>query len=684
MVKLKSSALRRVILVITFLTIAVTLTACQISSNTGSNNRYKVNVIEQSDDFYVNDFAHLFSEADKQFMITNALELAEEYDGIQVVVTTVKNLDGNQIEEYAYSMYEQYGIGKDSMGILILLSVEDRDVRIETGKTMQTYITDSKSGQLLDKYGMEYFRNNQFAEGLKSVQEAVISEIKNVVPIDWNSKENVNDSTEQSTDAIQNNNKTEVLNMIFAILSIVWLVIIGILLIAYRKLKTSFSAATQKITQLCGQTRSLQSKLVEVKNQNSQLSVKVSNLTQELVQKQSRHEKTTQLIQEQYKKTYAELNAKLDCALQENCSLTKQLAEIQEFYSRVRKLHPECNFEKEVAAMIEAEFRAAVSSVDDQINAVINMPADKDSVEAFERVISIYETVDTNIRDAVSADIDTVRNLYQKSLDLRKRAEAMAEAEKIDNQINSVIGMTADKDNVATFANVLKEYNASSTLTQEFVKADISIIRSLHQESLRLQKAFEKEQQELRDKAEAKKVFDKMNKVYRTNPNGEYYEYDNLHEAYLLYEGLTPTQKSFFPNMEMLRIYKSLMKKANEAKRNHDVACKAEEDAKRAISSISGSADECDIDKISRAFRYYNNLNTAQKAYFSSELLNKLKRLQQEADDDHDYQERKRAERRSSSYSSSSSYHSSDDFFGSSHHSGLGGHPSGGGASRHF
>ena len=86
------------------------------------------------------------------------------------------------------------------MGILILLSVEDRNVRIETGKTMQAYITDSKSGQLLDKYGMDYFVEDKFAEGLVSVQDALISEIRDVVPANWNSK---TDIVEQEKEAVE-------------------------------------------------------------------------------------------------------------------------------------------------------------------------------------------------------------------------------------------------------------------------------------------------------------------------------------------------------------------------------------------------------------------------------------------------------------------------------------------------
>ena len=104
-----------------------------------------------------------------------------------------------------------------------------------------------------------------------------------------------------------------------------------------------------------------------------------------------------------------------------------------------------------------------------------------------------------------------------------------------------------------------------------------------------------------------------------------------------------------------------------------------------AINYIHGSADENDRDKISKAFRYYNNLSMAQRAYFNAELLNQMRKFKNEADADHEHRERRRAEERRREQMRRSSYHnSSSSFGGGSHFSGFGGHSSGGGASRGF
>ncbi len=193
---MKKRSFKRIMACIITMTMAFFLTSCvNVSAN---RNPYNIQVLEATSDFYVNDFAGILSKTQKKEMMDKAVKLDTEFSGIQVVVSIVESFEKTvtdsqnnsghnayDIEQLAYAMYSQYGIGQDDMGILILFSVEDREVRIETGYQMQSYITDIKSGQLLDNYGMNYFANNQFAEGLVSLQDAVISEIRTVVPINW-------------------------------------------------------------------------------------------------------------------------------------------------------------------------------------------------------------------------------------------------------------------------------------------------------------------------------------------------------------------------------------------------------------------------------------------------------------------------------------------------------------------
>ncbi len=621
----RTSNLWRTILAIAFLLMTVSLTAF-------GSNRYNVEVEKQTDEFYVNDFANLFTEKDKQVMMENAVKLAEEYDGIQVVVSTVNSLNGNQIEEYAYSMYEQYGIGKDSMGILILLSVEDRQVKIETGKTMQAYITDSKSGQLLDNYGMQYFKEDRFAEGLKSVQEAVIAEIRNVVPIDWSSTNETSNVTEvpdavapTTGDEVNNGQQNKWQYMLFGYLFVLVFVIPIVLniiqLVRYWKKYNEFKTQVNELEEDNGKLSEENSKLKERNNNGAK---KIQEL-----------EKSCLSLKECVE-AFREDNSKLEMA---NKTLAERLASTNEFYSRVRRLHPELDFEKEVKKMLEAEAMAEARVIDQKLNSVLGMPADKDNVEVFEDAIKAYDNAETK----------------------------------------------AQQYNISTFSKSTFNPKDAKIKAQQYVKADIAKVRALYQESVKLREAYEKEQQELRDKAEAQKAYNEMIKVYHNNQKGTYEEYDALHKAYSLYEELTYAQKEFFPDDKMLREYEIVLRKAQEDKRNYDAARNAEEAAKQTIGHIHSSADEDDRDKISKAFRYYNNLSMAQRAYFSAELLNQMRKFKNEADDDHARRERRREEERQREHIIYSSHHnSSSGFSGGSHFGGFGGHSSGGGASRGF
>ena len=133
---------------------------------------------ENTSNFYVNDFAGVFTDEQIKVMMDKAVALCEEYDGVQVVITTVQSLDGETVENYANQMYNKYKIGKDSMGVLVLMSVNDRKIRVEVGRNMQAYIPDSRAGKLMNTYAIPKLKQDMFAEGLMDLQEALVADIR--------------------------------------------------------------------------------------------------------------------------------------------------------------------------------------------------------------------------------------------------------------------------------------------------------------------------------------------------------------------------------------------------------------------------------------------------------------------------------------------------------------------------
>ena len=80
-------------------------------------------------EFYVNDYAGVFSDTWKENLCQAGEELAADTTA-QLVVLTVDSTDGEDISDYAVEVGRKWGIGsKDkNNGVLIVLSASDRKV----------------------------------------------------------------------------------------------------------------------------------------------------------------------------------------------------------------------------------------------------------------------------------------------------------------------------------------------------------------------------------------------------------------------------------------------------------------------------------------------------------------------------------------------------------------------------
>ena len=83
----------------------------------------------------VNDFAHLMSDEQVASLEKKLVDLSDS-TSTQVVIVTVNSLNGETIEEMAYKIGDSWGVGGKNQdnGIVILVSKEDRNVTIQTGR----------------------------------------------------------------------------------------------------------------------------------------------------------------------------------------------------------------------------------------------------------------------------------------------------------------------------------------------------------------------------------------------------------------------------------------------------------------------------------------------------------------------------------------------------------------------
>ena len=119
----------------------------------------------------VNDFANVIDGASKRALEEMILSL-ERASGDAIVVATVDTYkpDYADLKEYAVKMFENRGRGigqkgKDN-GLLVVVAVRDREVRIEVGYELEQFVTDGFAGQVSRLDMVPAFRQGQYGEGL--------------------------------------------------------------------------------------------------------------------------------------------------------------------------------------------------------------------------------------------------------------------------------------------------------------------------------------------------------------------------------------------------------------------------------------------------------------------------------------------------------------------------------------
>ncbi len=142
--------------IISFILLFTVLLTCGIGGT--------VYALTPMDNFYVNDYVGILTKKQTDEMVRRAEFLREE-NGVQVVTVIVDNYIGESISEYANNIFNEFGIGSanDLNGILLMVAIDDRSVRIEVGDGMLGYLPDSKTGRILDDYFIPYAKDDDFS-----------------------------------------------------------------------------------------------------------------------------------------------------------------------------------------------------------------------------------------------------------------------------------------------------------------------------------------------------------------------------------------------------------------------------------------------------------------------------------------------------------------------------------------
>lgn len=113
------------------------------------------------------DEAAILSEPARD-RIAGWLEDYERTSKRQVVVATVKSLQGYPIEDFGYRLGRSWGIGeKDrNTGAILLVAPNERAVRIEVGYGLEGQLTDAVSRAIIERDILPAFKQGNFEQGI--------------------------------------------------------------------------------------------------------------------------------------------------------------------------------------------------------------------------------------------------------------------------------------------------------------------------------------------------------------------------------------------------------------------------------------------------------------------------------------------------------------------------------------
>lgn len=125
------------------------------------------------------DQANLLSP-DVKKDIDGILKKQEKETSNQIVVVILNSLNGYTIEEFSYQLGRFWGIGQKDKnnGILLVVSMEEKKVRIEVGYGLEGALTDKIAHEIVNYTIKPNFKANQYELGILKAINEIMAAIK--------------------------------------------------------------------------------------------------------------------------------------------------------------------------------------------------------------------------------------------------------------------------------------------------------------------------------------------------------------------------------------------------------------------------------------------------------------------------------------------------------------------------
>jgi len=115
-------------------------------------------------------------DAGTEATLTRKLADFEAKGSDQIVVATVPSLGGEDIESYTNRLFRAWGLGQagENNGVLLLISRDDRKMRIEVGYGLEGTLTDLHSKLIIENDLVPAFRAGDFSGGISKAVDDIV------------------------------------------------------------------------------------------------------------------------------------------------------------------------------------------------------------------------------------------------------------------------------------------------------------------------------------------------------------------------------------------------------------------------------------------------------------------------------------------------------------------------------
>ena len=127
----------------------------------------------------MNDYAGLLTAAERA-RLEALLTERERATGTQMAIAVFRSLEGENLEDVASSLFQKWRLGQKGLdnGVLLVVFVQERKLRLEVGYGLEAVLPDAEAGQIIRGAVAPRFREQRYAAGLEAAATAVYERIK--------------------------------------------------------------------------------------------------------------------------------------------------------------------------------------------------------------------------------------------------------------------------------------------------------------------------------------------------------------------------------------------------------------------------------------------------------------------------------------------------------------------------